>query len=190
MAKRRKKTQPLGCLEIAIGLGIVCVIASGAAIVKALSVIAVLAMIAMIPVAIIMVVRSGRRSRDAARTRVADRRHEPAVGLLSALAYADEKLSPREKDVLTSYMRSYADADPSAALSKPSAMPGAGSVERFLDKCLMSLDPSETDVLLDHVRRLRNTRKAHPAGIRRLFDDVERRLSRETRPVINDITEA
>jgi hypothetical protein len=190
MATRKKKTQPLGCLEIAIGLAVVCVIASGAAVAKALSAIVVVALIALIPVAIVMVMRSGRRSRNAARTRVADRRHEPAIGLLSALAYTDERLSQKEKDVLTSYVRSYEDADPSAAFVKPAVMPGIGSIDGFLDKCLMTMNPSETDVLLEHVRRLRNTRKTHPVSARTLFDDVERKLSRESGPVINDITEA
>jgi hypothetical protein len=191
MATRRKKPKPMGCMEYLAVAGLLIVVVVGVSVVKAIAAIGTAAIILAVPIVILWLVMRAQKGKATARTIQADKRHEPAIQLLSALAFTDDRLSAKEKDVLTSYMRSYPDADPAAVFVRPSQMPRTSEIDRLIDRCQMTLSPEENDVLADHVRRLKATRRTHPAGMARLFDDADRRLARDPSPmpVVNDITE-
>jgi len=192
MAKRRRKPEQMGCAQYLAVAGLLVVVLLGISVVKAIASLGVVAIVIALPVMALYLFMRSRRSAASARMLRANRRHEPAVRLLTALAYTDDKLSRGEKEVLTSYLRSYVDADPEAVFVKPASIPGIGEIDRLINRCNITLDPTETDLLVEHVRRLRGTRRTHAPAARDRFDEAERRLSRVTvtGPVINDITEA
>lgn len=107
-------------------------------------------------------------------------RHHDAVQVLKVLALANNRIDETDRDVIAAYMVLIPGngLPPSICRDLASSdLPSPMDLDHHLDGALESLETSELDTLVEHVRLMRRSERRLTPVTREWYDRVERRLA-------------